>query len=68
MSKQASSSYQLSPPSFPSRLKKKCDNQQFCKFLDVLKQLHINIMFVDPLVQMPSYVIFLKEILAKKDE
>lgn len=34
--------------------------------MDVLKQLHINISFVDALGQMPSYVKFLKDILAKK--
>lgn len=34
--------------------------------MDVLKQLHINISFVDALEQMPAYVKVLKDILAKK--
>ncbi|KAA3480453.1 Aspartic peptidase [Gossypium australe] len=36
------------------------------KFLDVLKQLHINIPLVEALEQMPNYVIFVKDILSKK--
>ncbi|XP_022157944.1 uncharacterized protein LOC111024544 [Momordica charantia] len=39
---------------------------QFKKFLDVLKQLHVNIPLVEVLEQMPNYVRFLKEILTKK--
>ncbi|XP_030510177.2 uncharacterized protein LOC115724938 [Cannabis sativa] len=35
-------------------------------FLDVLKQLHINISLVKALEQMPNYVKFLKDILTKK--
>ncbi|KAA0054582.1 uncharacterized protein E5676_scaffold22G00130 [Cucumis melo var. makuwa] len=38
---------------FPGRLKKKGDKQQFKKFLDVLNQLQINILFVNALEQMP---------------
>ena len=41
-------------------------NQQFAKFLDIFKKLHINISFADSLEQMPSYVKFMKKILAKK--
>ena len=51
---------------FPGRLKKKGDKQQFKKFLDVLNQLQINILFVNALEQMPLYVKFLKDILANK--
>ncbi|OIT04712.1 hypothetical protein A4A49_65136, partial [Nicotiana attenuata] len=39
---------------------------QFSKFLDILKQLYINIPFTDALTQMPSYAKFLKEILSSK--
>ncbi len=39
---------------------------QFKKFLDVLKQLHINIPLVEALEQMPNYVKFMKDILSKK--
>ncbi|XP_016747509.1 uncharacterized protein [Gossypium hirsutum] len=39
---------------------------QLKKFLDVLKQLHINIPLVETLEQMPNYVKFMKDILSKK--
>ena len=54
-------------PPFPQRLKKKNDEGQFKKFLNVLKQLHINILLVEALEQMPSYVKFLKDILFKEE-
>nr|XP_016494503.1 PREDICTED: uncharacterized protein LOC107813718 [Nicotiana tabacum] len=41
-------------------------DKQFSKFLDILKQLYINIPFTDALTQMPSYAKFLKEILSSK--
>ncbi|XP_075103473.1 uncharacterized protein LOC142178050 [Nicotiana tabacum] len=41
-------------------------DKQFSKFLDILKQLYINIPFADALTQMPSYAKFLKEILSSK--
>ncbi|KAA0039667.1 uncharacterized protein E5676_scaffold767G00460 [Cucumis melo var. makuwa] len=65
-STQATSSTALPPPPFPGRLKKKGDDQQFYKLLDILKQLYINIPFVDALKQMSFYVKFLKDILVKK--
>ncbi|KAJ9543738.1 LOW QUALITY PROTEIN: hypothetical protein OSB04_023445 [Centaurea solstitialis] len=51
---------------FPSRLKNKNMDKQFKKFLDIFKQLHINIPLVEALEQMPNYVKFLKDILSKK--
>ncbi|XP_038889260.1 uncharacterized protein LOC120079161 [Benincasa hispida] len=54
-----------SPP-FLSRLRKKDDSKQFQRFLDVLRQLQINIPLIEALEQMPSYVKFLKDILANK--
>ena len=54
------------PPPFPQRFQKKKQDKQFSKFLEVLKQLHINIPFVEALEQMPNYVKFLKDILARK--
>ncbi|XP_075099105.1 uncharacterized protein LOC142175985 [Nicotiana tabacum] len=41
-------------------------DSQFAKYLDILKQIHINIPFTDALLQMPSYAKFLKEILSNK--
>ncbi|KAK4265062.1 hypothetical protein QN277_026164 [Acacia crassicarpa] len=53
-------------PPFPQRLKKQGQEKQFKQFLDMLRQLHINMPLVEALEQMPSYVKFLKEILSKK--
>ncbi|XP_016730501.1 uncharacterized protein [Gossypium hirsutum] len=39
---------------------------QLKKYLDVLKQLHINISLVEALEQMPNYVKLMKDILSKK--
>ncbi|XP_022855377.1 uncharacterized protein LOC111376638 [Olea europaea var. sylvestris] len=41
-------------------------DQQYSKFLEVFKKLHINIPFAEALVQMPSYAKFLKDILSNK--
>ncbi|XP_024969656.1 uncharacterized protein LOC112509020 [Cynara cardunculus var. scolymus] len=51
---------------FPGRMKAKNVNVQFKKFLDIFKQLHINIPLVEALEQMPSYGKILKDILNKK--
>ncbi|KAI3734462.1 hypothetical protein L6452_13931 [Arctium lappa] len=51
---------------FPGRMKQKNVDDQFKKFLDIFKQLHINIPLVEALEQMPNYVKFLKDILNKK--
>ncbi|KAL5578338.1 hypothetical protein UlMin_020037 [Ulmus minor] len=54
------------PPPFPQRFQKQQLDQQFRRFLDVLKQLHINIPLVEALEQMPNYVKFMKDMLTKK--
>ncbi|XP_061360931.1 uncharacterized protein LOC133304872 [Gastrolobium bilobum] len=50
----------------PQRTRKQQDDKQFGKFLDILKQLHINIPLVDALEQMPKYVKFMKDVLSRK--
>src|SRR5262245_4867092 len=54
------------PPPFPQRFEKQKQDNQFKRFLDVLKQLHINIPLVEALEQMPSYAKFMKDVLSKK--
>ncbi|KAL5578989.1 hypothetical protein UlMin_011431 [Ulmus minor] len=49
-----------------NRFKKLQQDHQFKRFLDVLKQLHINIPLVEALEQMPNYVKFMKDMLTKK--
>ncbi|XP_057248187.1 uncharacterized protein LOC130590178 [Beta vulgaris subsp. vulgaris] len=54
------------PIPFPQRLKQTKLDSEFEKFLKMFKQLHINIPFIDALMQIPSYSKFLKEIMSKK--
>ncbi|XP_070002793.1 uncharacterized protein LOC142165902 [Nicotiana tabacum] len=54
------------PLPFPQKMKRENLDKQFSKFLDILKQLYINIPFTEALTQMPSYAKFLKEILLSK--
>ena len=54
------------PPPFPQRLKKIHEEKQFSKFLDVLKQLHINVPLIEALQQMPNYAKFMKDVLSKR--
>ena len=51
---------------YPQRLKKNKLDNQFGKFMEILKKLHINIPFADTLEKMNSYVTFMKDILANK--
>jgi len=54
------------PIPFPQRLAKSKLEAKFEKFLEVLKKLHINIPFLDAILEMPSYAKFLKDILSNK--
>ncbi|GJX49192.1 hypothetical protein Tco_0276037 [Tanacetum coccineum] len=51
---------------FPRRLRKEKEEAQQRKFLENLKQLHINIPFTESLAQMPKYAKFLKGLLSNK--
>ncbi|KAL4312854.1 hypothetical protein GQ457_01G019910 [Hibiscus cannabinus] len=53
------------PPPFPQRLKKQKQDYQFKKFLDILKQVHINLPLVEALQQMPNYA-NLKDMVTRK--
>ena len=64
--KQARADELTIPIPYPQRLKKGKLEKQFAKFLDISKKLHINIPFMDALKNMPSYVKFMKNILASK--
>ncbi|GJT14678.1 retrovirus-related pol polyprotein from transposon TNT 1-94 [Tanacetum coccineum] len=60
----------IQPPTplipFPHRLKKEKEEAQQRKFLENLKQLHINIPFTEALSQMPKYAKFLNGLLSNK--
>jgi len=51
---------------FPQRLKKKEQDKQFAKFIDVFKKLYINIPFTEALEKMPCYAKFMKDLLSRK--
>ncbi|KAL4283147.1 hypothetical protein GQ457_16G015010 [Hibiscus cannabinus] len=54
------------PPPFPQRLRKQKYEYQFRKFLDILKQVHINLPLVEAIEQMLNYAKFLKDIISKR--
>ncbi|KAL4383959.1 hypothetical protein GQ457_15G018520 [Hibiscus cannabinus] len=56
------------PPPFPQRLKKQKQDYQFKKFLDIMKQVHINLPLVEALHQMPNYAKFLKDMVTRKKQ
>ncbi|XP_070039666.1 uncharacterized protein [Nicotiana tomentosiformis] len=51
---------------FPQKLCREKLDKQFARFLDLLKQVHINLIFIEVLSQMHAYAKFMKEILTKK--
>ncbi|XP_048231210.1 uncharacterized protein LOC125370254 [Ricinus communis] len=51
---------------YPAILKQAQVEQQLSKYLDIFKQLHINLPFIELILQIPRYVMFLKEILSNK--
>ncbi|XP_019231345.1 PREDICTED: uncharacterized protein LOC109212177 [Nicotiana attenuata] len=51
---------------FPQKMKREKLDKFIRKFLEMLKQLYVNIPFTEVLTQMPTYVKFLKEILSSK--
>nr|GEY63659.1 hypothetical protein [Tanacetum cinerariifolium] len=63
---QPSSEIQAPPIPFPCRLRKEKEEAQQKKFLENLKQLHINLPFIEALAQMPKYAKFLKDLLTNK--
>ncbi|GJV99600.1 DNA-directed DNA polymerase, partial [Tanacetum coccineum] len=63
---QPSSEVQTPPVLFPKRLRKEKEEAQQKKFLENLKQLHINLPFIEALAQMPKYAKFLKSLLTNK--
>ncbi|XP_070054461.1 uncharacterized protein [Nicotiana tomentosiformis] len=51
---------------FPQKLYREKLDKQFERFLDMLKQVNVNLLFTEVLSQMPAYAKFLKDILTKK--
>ncbi|KAI3752924.1 hypothetical protein L2E82_24966 [Cichorium intybus] len=54
------------PVPYPQRLKKEKQEEEYRKFLEHIKSLHINIPFVEAVAQMPKYAKFLKDLLSNR--
>ncbi|XP_070005935.1 uncharacterized protein [Nicotiana sylvestris] len=54
------------PPPYPQRIEKQNSENQFKKFIDMMKSLSINVPFVEALVQMSGYAKFMKDLVTKK--
>ncbi|XP_039117846.1 uncharacterized protein LOC120253603 [Dioscorea cayenensis subsp. rotundata] len=54
------------PVPYPARLKQEKEDAQYKKFLNMFKQLHINIPLVEALAGMPKYAKFMKDLLTNK--
>ncbi|XP_060182918.1 uncharacterized protein LOC132612855 [Lycium barbarum] len=54
------------PPPFPQRLAKQKEEAIYKKFLDLLKQVHLNVPLVDMLQGIPKYAKYIKDIMKNK--
>ncbi|XP_070004092.1 uncharacterized protein [Nicotiana sylvestris] len=54
------------PPPYPQRLTKQKNENQFKKFIEMMKNLSINVPLVESLEQMPGYTKFIKDLVTKK--
>ncbi|XP_070008563.1 uncharacterized protein [Nicotiana sylvestris] len=54
------------PPPLPQRLARKVDDSKLKKFYDILKQLSVNIPFVEAFQEMPGFAKYLKDLITKK--
>ncbi|XP_021985729.1 uncharacterized protein LOC110881895 [Helianthus annuus] len=53
---------------FPTRLRNQKYSKEYGQFLDIFKQLKINLPFIEALQSMPKYVKFLKDLLRNKEK
>ncbi|XP_073120093.1 uncharacterized protein [Henckelia pumila] len=51
---------------YPHHFKKKALDEQFSKFLEIFKKIHIKISFANALEQMPHYAKFIKDVMTRK--
>ncbi|XP_070026033.1 uncharacterized protein [Nicotiana sylvestris] len=54
------------PPLYPQSLTKQNNENQFKKFIDMMKSLSINVPLVETLEQIPRYAKFMKDLVTKK--
>ncbi|XP_070018336.1 uncharacterized protein [Nicotiana sylvestris] len=53
------------PPSYPQRLENQTNENQFKKFIDMMKSLSINVPLVEAIEKIPSYAKFMKNLVTK---
>ncbi|XP_061367654.1 uncharacterized protein LOC133310700 [Gastrolobium bilobum] len=53
---------------YPERFKKDAQKQQYARFLDIFKKLHVNIPFAETFANMPNYAKFMKDLLSRKQK
>ncbi|XP_047252252.1 uncharacterized protein LOC124887113 [Capsicum annuum] len=56
------------PLPFPQRKRKHQEEASYKKFLDLLKQVHVNLPLIDILQSVPKYAKYLKDIMANKNQ
>nr|XP_016472677.1 PREDICTED: uncharacterized protein LOC107794680 [Nicotiana tabacum] len=54
------------PTPFPQRLTKYQKDEQYKKFMEILKQIHMNIPLIDALREMPGYAKMMKDLMSRK--
>ncbi|XP_019230517.1 PREDICTED: uncharacterized protein LOC109211442 [Nicotiana attenuata] len=64
--KTPSSGQKLIPTPFPQRLAKQKKDDQYRKFMDMLRQIQLNIPLMDALSEMPGYVKTMKDLMSRK--
>jgi molybdenum cofactor biosynthesis enzyme MoaA len=57
---------EIPPPLFLQRLRRAKEEKRFDKFIEMMKQLHINIPLIEVIPQMPNYSKFMKDVLTKR--
>nr|XP_016472850.1 PREDICTED: uncharacterized protein LOC107794827 [Nicotiana tabacum] len=64
--KTPSSGQKLTPAPFPQRLAKQKRDDQYRKFMEMLRQIQLNIPLIDALREMPGYAKMMKDLMSRK--
>jgi len=54
------------PPPFPQKFRKQKEEECFGKFIELLKQVHVNLPLIDVLQGIPKYAKYVKDVVANK--
>ncbi|XP_070048854.1 uncharacterized protein [Nicotiana tomentosiformis] len=64
--KTPNSGQKLTPAPFPQRLAKQNKDDQYKKFMEILRQIQLNIPLMDALREMPGYAKMMKDLMSRK--